>query len=333
VLVNSAFTGHGAGVRHVEGFFRMDRLVTLFGGGGFLGRYVAQELLRGGARVRIAERDPRDAWFVKPLGGLGQTQFVHADITRPDSAARAVAGSHAVVNLVGILKGDFTRVHEKGAENVAVAAAGADAQALVQVSAIGADERSASAYGRSKARGEAAVRGTFPAATIIRPSLLFGPEDRFVNRLANLIRTLPVVPVIRPEMRVQPAYVVDVARAIAAAALDPEAHGGRTYELGGPEILTMRALHAWIAAETGRERPLVDLPDCAAAFIARFGWLPGAPMTWDQWQMLQADNVVHEDMPGFGAFGVAPAPLAAVAPTWLFRYRRYGRFATPRTTA
>lgn len=308
----------------------MDRLVTLFGGGGFLGRYVAQELLRAGARVRIAERDPRDAWFVKPLGGLGQTQFVTSDITRPESVTRAAAGADAVINLVGILKGDFARVHQQGAANVAKASAEAGVGALVQISAIGADRESASAYGRSKALGEAGAREAYAAATIVRPSILFGPEDHFINRFAELARLLPVVPVIRPDVRLQPAYVVDVARAIAQAALDPAAHAGRTYELGGPQVLTMRALNEWLVKATGRSRPIVAVPDCAAAMMARFGgWAPGAPMTWDQWLMLQADNVVHAGAVGFDAFGIAPAPLAAVAPSWLVRYRRQGRFATP----
>ncbi|HWL47329.1 MAG TPA: complex I NDUFA9 subunit family protein [Sphingomonadaceae bacterium] len=308
----------------------MNRLVTVFGGGGFLGRYVVQELLQARARVRVAERDPRDAWFVKPLGGLGQTQFVAADITRPETVARAVAGADAVVNLVGILKGDFARVHQAGAAHVAKAAAEAGAGALVQISAIGADRGSASAYGRSKALGEAAAREGFAGVTVIRPSLLFGPEDRFVNRLAELARLLPVVPVIRPALRVQPAYVVDVARAIAGATLAPAAHAGRTYDLGGPQTLTMRELQAWVIAATGRDRATVAVPDALAAALARFtGWIPGAPLTWDQWLMLQSDNVADAGASGFAAFGVAPAPLAAVAPGWLVRYRRQGRFATP----
>ena len=313
----------------------MDRLVTLFGGGGFLGRYVTQELLNAGARVRIAQRDPRDAWFLKPLGGLGQTQFVAADVTRAESAKLAAQGSDAVINLVGILKGDFQRVHVEGARNVAEAARAAGAEALVQLSAIGADTQASSAYGRTKGEGEDTARQAFPAATILRPSVLFGTEDRFVNRFARMIQLLPMVPVIRPSVRLQPAWVSDVARAVAAAALDPKAHGGRVYELGGPQILTMEELNRWIAAETGRQdRTFIPVPDAAAEFMARLGgWLPGAPITWDQWLMLQRDNVVSPGAAGFDAFGISPAPLAAVAPPWLVQYRRHGRFDATRRSA
>jgi uncharacterized protein YbjT (DUF2867 family) len=311
----------------------MDRLVTLFGGGGFLGRYVAQELLRAGVRVRIAERDPQDAWYLKPLGGLGQTQFVAADITRPGSAARAARGSDAVINLVGILNGNFQRVHVEGARNAAQAARDVGADAFVQLSAIGADAASPSAYGRSKGEGEAAVREAFAGATILRPSILFGAEDNFVNRFARMARLMPVLPLIRPKVRLQPAWVSDVARAVAEAALKPGEHGGKTYELGGPQVLTMEELNAWICRAIGRERTLLPVPDEAAALMARFGWLPGAPMTWDQWLMLQRDNVVTAGAPGFEAFGISPAPLAAVAPAWLVQYRRHGRFDSTRRSA
>jgi uncharacterized protein YbjT (DUF2867 family) len=305
----------------------MTGLVTLFGGGGFLGRYVAQELLRRGARIRIAERDPRKAWFVKTLGGLGQTQFISTDITKPDSVARAVAGADAVVNLVGILQGDFEASHVTGARNVAEAAAKAGAQALIQVSAIGADPESESAYGRTKGDGEQAVRTAFPGATIIRPSILFGPEDQFINRFARMIQLLPAIPVIRGAVKFQPVHVVDVARAIATAVLDPLNHGGKTYELGGPEILSMAEINQRIAQLIGRDPALLLVPDAVARAMARFGgWAPGAPITWDQWLMLQTDNVVSTGAKGFQAFGIEPTPLAAVAPDWLIQYRRHGRF-------
>jgi NADH dehydrogenase len=302
-------------------------LVTMFGGGGFLGRYVAQELFRQGVRVRIAERDPRRAFFIKPLGGLGQTQFIAADITKAATVARAIEGSDAVINLVGILKGAFDAIHVAGARNIAEASADADIKTLVHISAIGADPQSPSAYGRSKGEGEAAVRKALPSATIIRPSILFGPEDQFVNRFARMIQLLPVVPVIRGEVKFQPAYVVDVARAIAAAALDPGAHGGKTYELGGPDVISMLDLNRTIGRAMGRDPALVIVPDAVARAMARFGgWAPGAPMTWDQWQMLQTDNVVAAATKGFAAFGIDPTPLAAVAPDWLVQYRRHGRF-------
>lgn len=303
-----------------------DSLVTVFGGGGFIGRYVVQALLKEGARVRVAARDPRQAWFLKPLGGLGQTQFVSADIRKADSVSRAIAGSDAAVNLVGILKGDFSAFHVDGARNVAEAAAKNGVGALVHVSAIGADAASASAYGRSKGEGETAVLAAFPAATILRPSVVFGREDGFVNRFAKLIATLPVVPVIRGPARFQPVFVGDVAQAVVAAIADPGTHGGKTYELGGPEVFSMAHLNRWIADATGRSQPQVPMPDALAAAMAKgLGWLPGAPMTRDQWLMLQQDNVVTgED--GLRALGVAPTPLEAVAEGWLVQYRRHGRF-------
>jgi NADH dehydrogenase len=306
-----------------------DRLVILFGGGGFLGRYVAQALFRTGARVRVAQRDPRRAFFLKPLAGLGQIQFAAADVTEAETVARAVQGSDAVVSLVGILKGDFDAIHREGARNVAEAAAATGAGALVHVSALGADPESESRYGRSKGEGEAAVRAAFPSATIVRPSVAFGQEDHFVNRFAAMARLLPVVPVIRGSWRLQPVHVADLGRAIALAAIDPRSHGGRTYELGGPQVLTMIELNRWIAEATGRgSKPVVPIPDPVAGFFARAaGWLPGAPITGDQWLMMQRDNVVSEGATGFEAFGISPSPLAAIAEGWLTAYRRSGRFA------
>jgi uncharacterized protein YbjT (DUF2867 family) len=305
-----------------------DRLVTMFGGGGFVGRYVAQALYHTGARIRIAQRDPREAWFLRPLGALGQSQFLAVDIRNLDQVAAAVQGSFAVVNLVGVLKGDFQGLHVDGARNVAAAARAAGAQALVHVSAIGADPESPSAYGHSKGEGEAAVREAFPSATIMRPSILFGREDNFTNRFAAMARLLPLLPVIRGGTRFQPVYVADVAKAVAAAALDPRAHGGKTYELGGPQVMTMREINEGICRATGYNRDLVDIPDFAARLMARLGgWLPGAPLTWDQWLMLQHDNVVAPKAPGLKAFGISPTPLAAVADGWLTSYRRRGRFA------
>ena len=202
-----------------------DRVVTLFGGGGFLGRYAVQALARTGARLRIVERDPRRAYFLKPLAAVGQIQFAAADIRDPGKARSAAAGSHAVVNLVGILKGDFHGLHVAGARNVAEAAAAAGASALVHVSAIGADAGSESNYGRSKGEGEAAVRAAFPGATILRPSFLFGREDNFVNRFAGMARLAPVLPVISGGTRFQPVYAADAGRAVSQAALDPRRHG------------------------------------------------------------------------------------------------------------
>jgi NADH dehydrogenase len=309
-----------------------DALVTLIGGGGFLGRYVAQDLMRRGARIRVVQRRPRDAWFLKPLGGLGQSQFVAGDVTRPETMANAIAGSDAVVNLAGTFKAsDFNAIHVDGARNVAEAAKAAGVGALVQLSAIGADPKSRSGYGRSKAAGEAAALKAFSTATILRPSVLFGREDRFVNRFAGMIvraSALPLglLPVLRAETRFQPAFVADAAEAVVAALADPEAHGGKTYELGGPDIVTMAGLQRWIANEIGCAPTLVELPDPIGALVPM---LPGSGITGDQWKMLGYDNVVATDSAGLEALGVHPTPMAAVAPGWLVQYRRHGRFTKP----
>lgn len=305
-----------------------DTLVTLIGGGGFLGRYVAQALLARGARVRIAQRNPRQALFLKPQGGLGQTQFVAADLTKPESIARAVAGADAVVNLVGILRGDFQRIQADGARVVAEAAKAAGVARLVHISAIGADPASSSAYGRSKGEGEAAVRAAFPGATILRPSIVFGREDQFINRFAAMIASAPIVPVLRAGTKFQPVYVGDVADAVVAALDAPKLAAGETFELGGPDVLSMGALVRWIAKATHRSPAIVELPDAIGGAIAAFGFLPGAPITRDQWKMLANDNVVTAAH-GLKALGITPTPLDAVTAGWLVQYRKGGRFAVP----
>jgi NADH dehydrogenase len=305
-----------------------DRVVTLFGGGGFLGRYTAQALFKTGARLRVAQRNPRGANFLHPLAAVGQMQLVPVDIRSAKAVRAAVQGSDAVINLVGILKGDFDAIHVAGARNVAEAAAEAGAGALVHVSAIGADPASESAYGRSKGEGEAAVRSAFPGATVIRPSLLFGREDNFVNRFAGMARLAPVLPVVSGRTRLQPVYAAEVGQAVTAAALDPRKYGGKTFELGGPQVMTMRELMEWVSQTTGRGRPLIDIPDPVGRLIARTtGWLPGAPITFDQWLMLRRDNVVADGAEGLEAFGLRGTPLSAVSEGWLTSYRHAGRFA------
>lgn len=301
------------------------QLITVFGGGGFLGRYVVQRLLARGARVRVAEREPRKALFLKPLGGLGQTQFVAADVRDAASVARAAQGSDAVINLVGAFD-DMAAVQADGAGHVAAAAKSVGARALVHISAIGADSASPSLYGRSKGDGEAAVRKGFADAAILRPSILFGREDHFINRFANLIRFLPVIPVIAPGTKLQPVYVGDVADAVVAALGDEAA--GKIFEIGGPQLLTMLELQQWIADATGRKRLFVELPDAVSGALASgLGWAPGAPITKDQWLMLQRDNIVAGGAAGLGQLGVTATSLAAVAEGWLVQYRRHGRFA------
>lgn len=308
---------------------KTERLVTIFGGGGFIGRYVAQPLFARGQRVRIVQRDPGRAYFLKPLAAMGQIQFAACDIARPEQVERAIRGSDAVINLVGILNGDFDEVHCEGARNVARAAAAAGAEALVHVSALGADPESDAHYARTKGEGEIAVREAFARATILRPSVAFGAEDHFVNKFAALARMLPFVPVIRASWKLQPVHAADLGRAVAIAAVEPGRFAGRTFELGGPQVLTMRELNAWILERTGRVgKPIVEIPDALAGPLAGIaGWLPGAPITRDQWLMMQADNIVSAGGTGFEPFGFAPSPLAAIAEGWLTAYRRSGRFA------
>jgi NADH dehydrogenase len=301
-------------------------LITIFGGGGFVGRYVCEELLKTGARLRVAVRNPRRAWFLQPLGSVGQASAIAADLTKPATVERAVEGADAVINLVGVFKGDLEAVHVQGAGKLAAAAKKAGAKALVHISAIGVDAESESTYSQTKARGEQAVRAAFPKATIIRPSTVFGPEDDFTNRFAAMA-DLPLLPVIAPRSRFQPVYVRDLARAIADAALDPKTHGGKTYELAGPEAMSMRELNERIAKMAGCTPDLIEVPDFVAAGIAMFGFLPGAPLSRDQWLMLQKDNVPSGKLPGFREFGITPTPLGAVAPEWLSRYKKGGRFA------
>lgn len=298
------------------------KLVTIFGGGGFLGRYTAQALLKQGARIRVVCRNPESANYINPLGNLGQVQLMRGDIRKPVSVARAVADADAVVNLVGSFD-NMDAVQHIGAANVAQAAAAAGVSSLVHVSAIGADANSAAEYGRSKAAGEAAVLAAFPAATILRPSIVFGREDQFINRFAGLIRMLPIVPVIGGTTRFQPVYVGDVAKTIAAALLKNE---GGLFELGGPDIYSMFELNRWIAKAIGRDPMFVEVPDAAAKLMAQTtGWLPGAPITLDQFKMLGSDNVV-QGTDGLTAFGITPTPLETVADDWLNIYRKHGRF-------
>ncbi len=310
-----------------------DRLVTVVGASGFVGRYVVQELCRLGLRVRAVSRHTQAALFLKPLGGLGQVQIAGADISRPESLAAAVAGSYAVINLVGILKGRFESVHADGAEALAQAARDAGAKAFVQVSAIGADPASRSRYGRSKAEGEARVTGVFPGATIIRPSVIFGPEDDFINRFARMVKLAPVVPVVKPDARFQPAWVGDVGQAIAMAAADPGKYGGKTFELGGPRTYGFRELLGWIADTVRCRRVFLSVPDSLGEVIAAFDFMPCAPITRDQWIMLQTDNVVAKGAKGFEAFGIKPTPLESKAPDWLVQYRKHGRFNVDKNAA
>lgn len=307
-----------------------DRLVVIVGGSGFLGRYLVQEIARTGARMRIVVRSPEKAQFLKPLGALGQIQLVGHDIADPGAMAAAFAPADMGVNLVGILDEragqKFARVQAEGAANAARAAADAGVSAFVQVSAIGADAASPAEYARTKAAGEAAVMAALPHATIIRPSIVFGPEDQFINRFAAMATgPLPVVPVIAGDTRFQPVHVVDVAKAITAALGDPARFGGQVFELGGPRTYSFREIIAWILREIRSRKSMVEVPDAVARLMGRAGDIvPLVPMTSGQFAMLQSDNVARG--PGFDAFGIDPVPMEAAAPLYLERYRSGGRF-------
>ena len=299
------------------------KLVTIIGGSGFLGDHVAQALLRRGARVRVASRHPEKAWKLKPLAQLGQLQFARVDSTRPATLAPAVAGSDAVINLVGTFSGDLMTAIAGSAGNVAQVAREAGATALVHVSAIGADADSPAGYARAKAESETAVFAAFPSATVLRPSVLFGEDDTFVNMFAGLIAALPVLPVFAPNAPVQALHVDDAAEAIVSALADPAKHGGKIYEIAGPEPITMRALNERIGAAQNRKRGFIDVPDGISAF---FAMLPGTPMNSDQWALLKAGNVPSGTLPGLKELGVTARPLGLFLDRWMTRYRKHGRF-------
>jgi len=310
------------------------RLITVFGGSGFLGRHLVRRLARAGDRVNVAVRDVEKAKFLKPMGDVGQITPVRVNIGDPASVAAVVSGADAVINLVGILfesgGQSFEAVHHGAAAHIAQAAKAAGAKRLVHVSAIGADIESPAAYLRSKGHGEAAVHAAFAEATILRPSIVFGPEDDFFNRFGAMAMFAPVLPLIGGgHTRFQPVYVGDVADAIVKAMSDPVA-AGNIYELGGPRVYTFRDLMQLLLAEIGRNRLLVPVPFAAASFNAFFlELLPNPLLTRDQVTMLRRDNVVSPEALGLADLGLKPTALEAVLPTYLDRFRRGGRFKKP----
>jgi NADH dehydrogenase len=303
-------------------------VATVFGGSGFIGRYIVKRLANKGFVVRVAVRDPEAALFLKPMGAVGQIVPLYASLTSQPTAERAIEGADLVVNTVGILAenrpGDFQRIHADGAGMVARLAAQAGAARLVHLSAIAADANSASRYAATKAAGETAVREAFPSAAILRPSLVFGPEDQLFNRFAAMARMLPFMPVICGETRFQPVYVCDVADAVMAALARADA-AGATYELGGPRIWLFREILAYVLRETDRRRPMLDVPPAMARLQASvMELLPGKPLTRDQLLLLQQDNVVNPDMPGLGELGIIPTPVELVVPGYLRRFQPGG---------
>lgn len=311
-------------------------LVTVFGGSGFIGAQAVRALARAGWRIRVAVRNPVTANELQPLGDVGQIQLVRCDVTNPEDVARALRGADASVNLVGALYETpgrkFHTLHVEAAETIANAAKAANVGRVVQVSAIGADANSPAAYARTKGLAEAATRRILPDAVILRPSIVFGMGDGFLNRFASMATMAPALPLIGGgETKFQPVYVGDVAEAIAQAVNRADL-AGRTFELGGPAVYTFRDILELILRETGRRRFLVPLPFFAARMIgsvAQLTALVGVPpvLTRDQVLMLQTDNIVAQDAAGLADLGIQPTGLEAIAPSYLWRYRVGGQFA------
>jgi NADH dehydrogenase len=311
-----------------------ETLVTVFGGSGFLGRHVVRALAKEGYRIRVAVRRPDLAGHLQPLGRVGQIHAVQANLRYPASVTAAVRGASAVVNLVGILleRGNqsFEAIHSAGAQTVAAAAA-AEGARLIHISAIGADQESSSLYARSKARGEALVRAALPSAVIMRPAVVFGPQDDFFNRFASLARFAPALPLIAGgHTRFQPVFAGDVAAAVAVA-LAEGATPGAIYELGGPDVASFKALMQFVLDTIERRRLLVPLPFAPARLAAFFlQALPKPLLTPDQVELFRHDNVVsdaaiHENRT-LAALGIDPMSMASIVPTYLWRFRKAGQF-------
>lgn len=305
------------------------KVATVFGGSGFVGRYIVKRLAQRGYIVRVGVRDPDRANFLKPMGNLGQIVPMAASVRDDASVAALVAGAEVVVNCVGILyetgSQTFQALHAEAPGRIGRAAAAAGARHVVHVSAIGADAASPSAYARTKAEGEAALRAAFPQAVVLRPSIVFGPEDDFFNQFAALAQVLPALPLFGGgTTRFQPVYVGDVADA-AMAALDRAEAAGNTYELGGPRIYTFREILEFILRTTGRKRFLISIPYSVGALQARlFELLPKPLLTRDQLILLQRDNVVSPGALTLADLGITPKAVEAIVPTYLARFRRGG---------
>jgi uncharacterized protein YbjT (DUF2867 family) len=311
-----------------------DTLVTIYGGSGFLGRHVVRALAKRHYRIRVAVRRPELAGYLQPLGRVGQIHAVQTNLRHAPSVAAAARDAQVIVNLVGILfergRQRFDSVHAYGAEQVALAANAHGAQ-MLQVSAIGADENSASLYARSKAKAEQLVLAAQPSAVIMRPSIMFGPEDDFFNRFASLARMSPALPLIGGGLtRFQPVFVGDVATAIADA-VDGNARPGTIYELGGPEIRTFKELMLFVLTTTERKRLLIPIPFFIARMQAMFlQYMPKPLLTPDQVELLSADNVVSDaarsEKRTLQGLGIEPEPIEAIVPSYLWRFRKTGQF-------
>ncbi len=297
------------------------KVAAVFGGAGMIGRRVSQLLARQDFVVRVCGRDVMRAKAMNTLGRPGQIVPLAADVTSDGGVARALEGAQVAVNCVGILHGDFARIQAEGPARIGRLAAAAGVGRVVHISAIGADAASPSRYARTKAEGEAGLLAAFPDATILRPSIVFGPDDRFFGRFAQIAAISPIMPVIEGKTRFQPVYVGDVAEAVMACLLDG-ATRGQVYELGGPRAWTFRELLGFILRETGRKRPLVDIPPGIARLQARIGeLLPNPPLTRDQLLLLARDNVVGEGAKTLRDLGIVPKAVEALVPGYLARFR------------
>ncbi len=307
------------------------RVVTVFGGSGFIGRYVVSLLAEAGWQVRVAVRDPQRASFLTACGDVGQVVPLAVDVADPKALAHVMRGSTAVVNLIGILfesgKQRFDLLHAKVPGYIAQIAQDNGVSAFVQMSAIGADANSTSAYGRSKGEGEFAAKASFSRVTTIRPSIVFGPEDDFFNRFAKMSTVSPFLPLIGGGVvKFQPVFVQDVAKAIFMAVNDPGIHAGVTYELGGPRIMTFRECLLLMLRQIHRDRVLLSIPMWIARIQALFlGLLPQPPLTQDQLKMLERDNIVSNELPGFRELGIDPVDPEVVLPTYLAQFRPGGK--------
>ena len=304
------------------------RVATVFGGSGFIGRYVVKRLAQQGYIVRVPSRDPEGALFLKPMGAVGQVVPLYASVTNEATVQRAVEGAEIVVNLVGVLaesrKASFQAIHTEGAERIARLSAAAGVARLVQISAIGADPNSPSRYGSTKGKAEQAVLAAFPKAVILRPSIVFGTDDKFFNRFGEMAKLLPFMPVISGKTKMQPVYVADVADAVMAALTRTDVQG-KIFELGGPQVFTFREILALILKETQRNLRLVEIPMGLARMQAMvLQHVPGKPLTPDQLVMLSTDNVVAAGAAGLEALGIAPTPVELVVPGYLARFRPGG---------
>lgn len=305
-----------------------NNLVTIIGGSGFIGRNLVRELAKTGARLRIAIRHPNEAMFLRTMGDVGQIQIAQANINDEASLANALEGASHVVNLAGTFsKGSYNALHVDGAERVAQLCAEAGVDRLVQMSAIGADKKSASAYGRSKAAGEEAAREHFADVTIVRPSAVFGPEDGFFCHFAGLAKTLPFMPLPGGGTCLfQPIYVDDVADAIVTI-LGDDSTAGQVYELGGPRIMSLEETYEYVLETTHRTRLMPSMPFWAASFAATFlQMLPGNILRPDQVQMMKSDNIVSEDALTIADLGITPTPAEAVMPAHMRRFRKAGAY-------